>query len=48
MVGGNRVKRRGVVDAIAVWQALSVLPKAPYTLEVTGFDGVMWRLALKL
>ena len=40
------VKIRGAVDAILVQQALSVMPKAPSPLEVTGFDGVVWRVGV--
>ena len=45
-MGGNGVKRRGAVGAIVVWQDLYVLLKASSPLEVTGFDGVVWRVGV--
>ena len=46
-MGGNGVKRRGEVGAIAVRKALSVLPKAPYPLEVARFDWAAWRVGVE-
>ena len=46
MVGGV-IKRRGAVGAIVVWQALSVIPKAPSPLEVTRFEWVTYRVDVK-
>ena len=45
---GNRVKRRVAVGKIAARQALSVLPKASSTLEVTGFYGLVWRVGVEM
>ena len=46
-MGGNGVKRRGAVGAIAVREALSLLPKAPSPLEATRFDWVAWRVGVE-
>ena len=43
-MGGNGVKRRVAVGAIAVREALSVMPKEPSPLEVTWFHWVVWRV----
>ena len=43
----NGVNRRGSFGVIAVRQALSVLPKAPSPLEVTVFDGFVWRVGIE-
>ena len=43
-LGVNGVNRRGAVGAIAVRQDLSVLLKAPYTLDVTCLFWVAWRV----
>ena len=46
-MGGNRVNRRGAAGAIAVSQALSVLPKAPSPLEVNGFGRFVWKVGVE-
>ena len=48
LVGWNRVKRRVAVFAIAVREALSVLPKAPSPLEVNRFYLVVWRVSVEI
>ena len=46
-MGGNGFNIIGAVCAIAVREALSVLPKAPSPLEVTRFDWVVWRVGVE-
>ena len=46
-MGWDGVKRIGAFGVIAVRQALSVLPKAPSPLEVTVFDGFVWRVGVE-